>query len=105
MSTILANVESAVEGAVKAVEGAPAAEVKALEAEIKTVEISVEEKLNIRNLENEFLKANLEINNLQKRISQIQSQFPAYVESLYKKYKVDVKKFNFNAITQVFEKL
>ena len=88
------EVESAVETAV--------AEVK---AEVSRIEISVEEKLNIRNIENDFLKQTMEIQRLQASTAQLQKQFPAYIDSLVKKYSVDTKLFNFDAVTLGFNKL
>lgn len=112
MTTVIEGVESAVKsaeeaivGAVQTIEGAPAAEVKTIEAEIKAIEISTEEKLNLRNLENDFLKNTLELQRLQQALSTTQKQFPAYIQSLAKKYSVDEKLFQFDAIKQVFSKL
>jgi mannose-6-phosphate isomerase class I len=110
MTTVIENIEGAVKAAEKVVsgafqEGSPAAEVKAIEAEIKTIEISTEEKLNLRNLENDFLKNTLEMQRLQGLLSTTQKQFPSYIQSLAKKYSVDEKLFQFDAIKQVFSKL
>jgi flavin-dependent dehydrogenase len=112
MTTVIEGIEGAVKaaekavsGAVKTIEGSLAAEVKAIEAEIKAIEISTEEKLNLRNLENDFLKNTLEMQRLQGLLSTTQKQFPAYIQSLAKKYSVDEKLFQFDAIKQVFSKL
>ena len=90
---------------VKAVEATVENTVAEAKAEITRIEISVEEKLNIRNIENDFLKQTMEIQRLQASSAQLQKQFPAYIESLVKKYSVDVKKFNFDAVTLGFNKL
>lgn len=112
MSTVVANIEgavkaaeNAVESAVKTIEGSPAAEVKAVEAEVKEILISTEEKLNIRNLENDFLKNTLELQRIQTAMSTTQKNFQGYIQSLATKYKVDEKFFQFDAIKQVFSKL
>ena len=89
----------------KAAEAAVENTVAEVKAEITRIEISVEEKLNIRNIENDFLKQTMEIQRLQASSAQLQKQFPAYIESLVKKYSVDVKKFNFDAVTLGFNKL
>lgn len=80
----------------------PVAEVK---VELKErIEITAEEKLAVRELENEFLKASMEINRLQQIVQNAQRQFPALIESFTKKYAVDIKKYDFNAIELVFKR-
>ena len=90
---------------VKAVEATVENTVAEAKAEITRIEISVEEKLNIRNIENDFLKQTMEIQRLQASSAQLQKQFPAYIDSLVKKYSVDTKLFNFDAVTLGFTKL
>src|ERR1700690_488698 len=89
----------------KAVESAVETAVAEGKAEVSRIEISVEEKLNIRNIENDFLKQTMEIKRLQASTAQLQKQFPAYIDSLVKKYSVDTKLFNFDAVTLGFNKL
>ena len=88
----------------KAVEGAVDTAVAEVKAEITRIEISAEEKLNVSNIENDFLKQTMEIQRLQASTAQLQKQFPAYIDALVKKYSVDVKTFQFDAVTLGFTK-
>jgi len=102
MEKVIEGVLAEAKAVVAAVEAAPAEVVAAVEAEVTRIEIAVEEKLNIRNIENEFLKTSAEMTRLQAVLSNLQKQFPAYIESLKNKYKVDITKYNFDAVTLGF---
>ena len=87
------NLEAKAEAAVKAVEG----EVEKKVEEVKEILISAEEKLVIREVENTFLKSRLEINRLEKQAEEAQRKFPAIIEGLKNKYKVDPAIFLFDS--------
>ena len=87
---------------------------KEVVAEVKEVVAKVEEKLRqeitdaekviVTRMENEYLKATLELQRLQTQVSTIQKNYPAYIESLAKKYGIEIKDFTFDAIELLFKK-
>lgn len=70
--------------------------------ETTSILITAEEKLQVRQLENEFLKAQMETTRLQTIMQNLQKSFPAYIEMLKNKYKVDISKYNFDAVALQF---
>jgi len=127
------SIETAIEGEVKAVEakaetvaeaiatdvkaevvkaeGDVKAEVAKVEAKVKAevkkavVEIKAEEQLVLRNAELEYLKATMQINNLQKIVESKSKEYTAYIESLLKTYGIDKAEYTFDAVTNTFKKL
>ncbi len=97
VETVVKAVEAEV---VKVVEGVAAA----VKTEVKKTvqELTAEEKLAIREIENEYLKAQMEI----QRISQItqgaQKKFTDTVESLVKKYGVTPAEWVFDNVKLIF---
>jgi ribosome recycling factor len=89
-------------------------EVKAAVAEVKeevtkavaktTQELTAEEKLAIREIENEYLKAQIEINRLSTITQGAQKKFTSTVESLTKKYVVDPTEWVFDNVELLFRK-
>ena len=73
-------------------------------AEGARIEISTEEKLFGAKLENEFLRANMEIQRLTKIVENAQKQFPQFIEGLVKKYAINPATHQFHNIEQVFVK-
>jgi uncharacterized protein YqfB (UPF0267 family) len=67
------------------------------EAEKTVTEISAEEKLALSQLENQFLKAQMEMTRLQNVIQDIQKRFPAQVDSLVKKYMLNPVEWIFDS--------
>jgi copper chaperone CopZ len=100
------TVVNAVEAEVKKVEGEVVAEVKAVEKFVEaTVQaISAEEKLGIREIENTYLKAQIEINRLSTITQKAQQDFTRAVEGLTKKYVVDPAAWLFDNIALEFRK-
>jgi hypothetical protein len=84
--------------------------VKALEAKVvkfaegARVDISAEEKLFMTKMENEFLKAQLEISNATKKVENAQKQYTMFIEGLTKKYAINPLTHLFNNIELVFTK-
>lgn len=75
------------------------------------VEIVDAEKLLLTKLENDFLKAQVELQQLSVRIThlqdvakKVQTQFTEKTVELAKKYEVDLKEFFYNAVEQAFTK-
>lgn len=90
-------------------------EVKAVEAEVVKVaeevkaeavkltqELTAEEKLGIRELENEYLKAQMEIQRLSQITQGAQKKFTETVDSLVKKYGVSPAEWVFDNLKLVF---
>ena len=92
-------VETKVETAVKSA----VAEVKKVEekivhtAENAVIAITAEEKLAIRELENKFLKTQMEITRLQNVAQEVQKNFPMLIEQLKQKYVVDPATYVFDS--------
>lgn len=73
-------------------------------AEKSVVTITAEEKLVIRELENKFLKTQMEITRLQNVAQEVQKNFPAAIEQLKKKYVIDPANFIFDVATLEFRR-
>lgn len=69
------------------------------------VEISAEEKLILRETELEYLKAVMETQRLQKIIEEKAKAFPAFVDTLVKKYGLDKTKYTFDSTSNSFRKI
>lgn len=83
---------------------------KTVEAEIVSVaqkirqEIESEEKVIITKMENEFLKAQLEIQRLQTTVATTQKSYPEYIKNLAEKYALNIAEWSFDAVELVFKK-
>jgi hypothetical protein len=104
------NVITAVEAEVKKVEGEVVAEVKAVEAAVEKVvekvtqELTADEKLAIREIENAYLKAQIEINRLSQITQKAQGDFTKTVEDLTRKYAVNPAEWIFDNVALLFKK-
>lgn len=118
IETAVKAVEATVEGEVKTVaevvvaeaqkvEGEVSAEVKKVEEKVKAalVDIKAEEKLFLREAELEFLKAQMEIQRLQKLADAKSKAYTEYVENLFKTYVVSKAEYVFDGAVNVFKKL
>lgn len=88
--------------AVKVVE-AVKAEAVALEQKVRQ-EIASEEKVIITKMENEFLKAQMEIQRLQTIVSTTQKSYPEYIKNLAEKYSLNIAEWTFDAVELLFKK-
>lgn len=112
---VAANEAKKIEAKVEAVAGEVKAEVVKVAEEVKaavikvvdkvTQEISSEEKLAIRDVENEYLKAQLQIQTLSQTTQRAQAKFTSIVEGLTKKYVVDPASWVFDNVELKFKKL
>ena len=68
-------------------------------------EISTEEKLIVREIENEYLKAQMEIQRLSQITQAAQKKFTTTVETMTKKYAIDPATFIFDNVALVFKKI
>ena len=118
IETAVKAVEATVEGEVKTVaesvvaeaqkvEGEVVAEVKKVEEKVKAalVDIKAEEKLFLSDAELEFLKAQLEIQRLQKIADAKSKAYTEYVENLFKTYVLDKASYVFDGAVRNFKKL
>ena len=80
-----------------------AGEAKA-EAKKLTQEITAEEKLAIRELENKYLKAQIEINRLSQITQNAQREFTTTVETMTRKYVVDPAEWLFDNAELIFKR-
>jgi hypothetical protein len=85
-------------------------EVKKVDERVR-VDITDSEKLFVTKLENDFLKAQVELQQLNQRMTHLQEVakkaqegFVAKTQEMAKKYEVDLKDFIFNSIEQAFVK-
>jgi hypothetical protein len=118
----LEKVEAAIEGEVKSVETkvdtvaeAVVAEVKAeaskVEGEVVAkekaaiIQLKSDEKLFLREAELEFLKAQMQIQNLTKITEAKTKEYQTYVENLFKTYVIDKSEYVFDATVNAFKKL
>ena len=98
------------EAAVKTIEGEVVAKVEKVAEEIKeeakklTQELTAEEKLVIRELENEYLKAQMEIQRLSQITQGAQKKFTETVDSLVKKYAVSPAEWIFDNVSLIFKR-
>jgi len=109
LEAVKTEVDKIEEKAVAVVEEVKA-EVKKVEERVR-VDINDTEKLLVTRTENDFLKAQVEIQQLNARIVHLQDvakkcgeKFTADTTALAKKYEVDLKNFYFNNIEQAFMK-
>ena len=93
-----------VEGEVKAVEAEVVAVAEKAAAEVKklTQELTAEEKLAIREIENEYLKAQMEIQRLSQITQGAQKKFTDTVENLVHKYTVSPAEWAFDNLKLIF---
>ena len=109
-NTVPQEVAAEVEKVAVAAEKVVAPVAKAVKAEVAkavektTQEISAEEKLAIRELENAYLKAQIEINRLSQITQKAQQDFTANVEALTKRYVVDPASWVFDNVSLIFRK-
>jgi len=109
--TVAEAIATDVKSEVVKVEGDVKAEVAKVEEKVKAavkkavVEIKAEEQLVLRNAELEYLKATMQINNLQKIVESKSKEYTAYIESLLKTYGIDKVEYTFDAVTNTFKKL
>ncbi len=109
---------AAAEGEVKTVAGEVEKEAKAVVADVKevatkaeekakaaVVDIATEEKLFLREAELEYLKAQMEIQRLQKITESKSKEYQAYIEGLLKKYVISKTEYVFDATVNAFKKL
>jgi len=68
------------------------------------IEVTDAEKLGLVRLENEFLKAQMEMRRLQDLIKNVQEVYPKQVEQLQKKYSIDPATHVYDAIQGAFVK-
>lgn len=108
------SIETVVEGAVAAVEGeaksvaeAVVAEVAKVEEKVKAavVQITADEKLFLREVELEFLKAQMEIQRLTKLAEEKSKSYTANIEQLFVKYGITKAEYVFDGTVNVFKKL
>jgi hypothetical protein len=100
-----------IETAVESVAGAVVAEVKKIEGEVvavakaTVVQIKSDEKLFLREAELDFLKANMEIQRIQKIAEAKSKEYQTYVENLFKTYVIEKSEYVFDAAINAFKKL
>jgi uncharacterized protein (DUF342 family) len=97
------EVVKAVETEVKKVEGEVVAAAEKV-IERVTQELTSDEKLAIREIENTYLKAQMEIQRFSQATQKAQGDFTATVERLTKKYVVPVETWVFDNVTLTFRK-
>lgn len=73
-------------------------------AEKSVIAITTEEKLAIREIENKFLKTQMEITRLQSVAQEVQKSFPSMVEQLKQKYVVDPATYLFDSAKLEFRR-
>ena len=112
------SIETVIEGEVKAVEtkvetvaAAVVADAKAVEEKVVAVvkpalvNIVAEEKLFLREVELEFLKAQMEIQRITKLAEAKSKSYTDYIESLFVKYGVTKAEYVFDGTVNAFKKL
>ena len=110
MPNVTVEVEQEVKKVATAVETAVAPVVKAVKAEVAKVvekttqEITDAEKLVIRELENGYLKAQIEVNRLSQITQSAQKDFTKIVEDLTRKYAVPTETWLFDNVSLIFRK-
>jgi hypothetical protein len=100
----MTGVAKTIEGEVKAIETKVVEKVEELVYAAR-VEITDSEKLVLRTIETEFLKAQLEVNRLTSILKTTQEQFTKKIKELTTKYVVDEAVYAFDAVEQVFKKI
>lgn len=115
--TLVQEVEAKVEAvaaevkteAVK-VEGEVVSEVKAIVPDVKAEvakiiqELSAEEKLAIREVENAYLKAQIEIQRLSQITKEAQQKFTTLIEGFAKKYVLNTAEWVFDNVALIWKK-
>jgi hypothetical protein len=96
------EMEEAKQEVVKATEKVKTEVVKAVDKAVQ--ELSADEKLSIREIENEYLKAQIEINRLSQITQNAQKKFTDTVEGLVKKYAVSPAEWIFDNVTLTFKR-
>jgi hypothetical protein len=99
----MSEVAQAIEAVAQAVTDEVKQEVAKVEEKIR-IEISDAEKFMLTKMENEFLKAQMEVKRLTELMQNIQKAFPTQVEELVKKYAIEPAKYTFDAIELAFKK-
>lgn len=100
----------AVETKVEEVAGEVKVEATKLVEEVKTEvkkltqELTTEEKLFIRETENKYLKAQIELNRLSQIAGQAQRDFSSKVEELTKRYLLNPAEYIFDNVELIFKK-
>lgn len=88
--------------------------VEAVTADVEkaVIEIKAEEKLALRDVELQWAKLQLEMRTMEKRAAEITKQlevesakFTSSVEQLAKTYAIDIKRYTYDAVLQVFKKI
>jgi hypothetical protein len=79
--------------------------VPAAPAKPANVAITTEEKLTLREIENEFLKVKIDIDQLTPKLQGAQKKFVATVDALVLKYKIDKTKMQFDGAALEFRSL
>jgi hypothetical protein len=100
IETVVEKIEQSVVAEVKKIEGETVAVAKAA-----VVQTTTEEKLFLREAELEFLKANMEIQRIQKIAEGKSKEYQTYVENLFKKYVLDKAEYVFDGSVNAFKKL
>jgi hypothetical protein len=110
MPNVTVEVEQEVKKVAAAVETAVAPVAKAVKAEVAKVvekttqELTDAEKLAIRELENSYLKVQIEINRLSQITQKAQADFTTNVEALIKKYVTPTETWAFDNVQLLFRK-
>jgi deoxyribodipyrimidine photolyase len=102
MTTVINVAEEVKQEVVKVAQEVKAEVVKV--AEKITQELNAEEKLTIREIENAYLKAQIEIQRLTQITTKAQTDFTKMVEDLAKKYVIDPSVFVFDNVSLIFRK-
>jgi len=102
----MSEVVNEVVAEVKKIEGEVVAEAVKVEKAVEKVlqELTAEEKLAIREIENSYLKASMEIQRLSQTTQKAQVDFTATVEHLTKKYLINPAEMLFDNVELVFKK-
>ena len=100
------SIETEVKAEVVKVAEEVKAEVVKVAEEVKkiTQELSAEEKLAIREIENGYLKAQIEINRLTQITQKAQKDFESTVKALTTKYVIDPADWLFDNVALIFKR-
>jgi len=106
VETEVKAVEAKVEAVVSEVKVEATKLVEEAKAEVKklTQELTAEEKLGIREIENTYLKAQIEIQRLSQITQNAQKNFTATVENLTKKYLINPAEMVFDNVELIFKR-
>jgi Na+-translocating ferredoxin:NAD+ oxidoreductase RnfC subunit len=104
--TLVQEIEAKAEAVAAEVKNEVVNVAEEVKAEVKklTQELTTEEKLAIREIENTYLKAQIEINRLSAITQKAQKDFTSTVESLTKRYVLDPVDWLFDNIALEFRK-